>query len=354
MTTVILIRTVPPVSSIAMLMSAPLVAPDSIAAGRVSSLACAGTLVQSFATDSISTFTASSPSLHTETGLSSVTREGYITPAQTHAGVPVTVATLKQQTCDKYTLPAHVFSAPVVKHTNAPHVAPTTQDATLATAGSLRLVSLGGGCGVKSAFVKLGKFGPTLPFDWIKTTVDGVLHFLRSDFTGFFNFTSTKPSLTPGKDIRADYYHVFVHDDPTDGKTQEKYRRRIERLKQIDARSVPVLFVRNAQVTQDNERTDELLQELLTRFGACAKLLVVIDCQKRMQGPVLVEDRPNLLVYFTSTPAGMNGDGAYYITPVQCGIDWVEGRHISAQRLPSVSSIAAQVDPINVNLKQFD
>jgi len=282
-----------------------------------------------------------------------MTQGGYITAAQTHAEVPVTVAAVMHQPCSNYTLPAHAFSAPVVQHTSVPHAAPTTKDATLAPAAGLRLVSLGGGCGVRSAFDKLGKSGPTLPFDWIRTSADGVLHFLRTGFMGFFNFTGPEPSLTPDKIIRGDHYHSFVHDDPTDGKTQDKYRRRIERLNQINATSAPVLFVRNLQATQDVERIDELLQELLTRFGACARLLVVIDCQKRMQGPALVEDRPNLLVYFTATPEGMNGIGEHYVRPVQCGIDWVEGRHISAQRLPSVSSIAAQVDPININLRLF-
>ncbi|CAE8619485.1 unnamed protein product, partial [Polarella glacialis] len=93
------------------------------------------------------------------------------------------------------------------------------------------LISLGCNCGPKLSFQKIGRGSETLPFDWMQSSLDGILNFLRTDFGGFFDYV-TKQKV-PGCQAMVMYrghLHSFWHDDPDDPTMQEKYRRRIKRL----------------------------------------------------------------------------------------------------------------------------
>merc|ERR1712232_1452296 len=98
----------------------------------------------------------------------------------------------------------------------------------------VRLVSLGGYCGPKLSFQKLGRGAETLPFDWLRTRMEGILHFLRSDFDGFFEWSSTASGGGAITMYRSQY-HSFWHDDPNDAGMRERYTRRIKRFWEIDA-----------------------------------------------------------------------------------------------------------------------
>merc|ERR1712048_812828 len=52
----------------------------------------------------------------------------------------------------------------------------------------VRLVSLGCMCAPKLSFQQLGRGAETLPFDWVRSRMEGVLHFIRSDFEDFFDY----------------------------------------------------------------------------------------------------------------------------------------------------------------------
>jgi hypothetical protein len=39
------------------------------------------------------------------------------------------------------------------------------------------------------SFKEMGRGAETLPFDWVRTTLDGLVHFLASDFADYFDYT---------------------------------------------------------------------------------------------------------------------------------------------------------------------
>jgi len=83
--------------------------------------------------------------------------------------------------------------------------------------------------------------------------------------------------------------------------------------------------------------------------GQCSllrELLLIIDYQKRLRGPAVVNDRDNLLVYFVvDGDTGAADPAAPYCTPIECGVDWAEGRPIHASQIPKVSMLSSYVDP---------
>merc|ERR1719362_1744402 len=170
----------------------------------------------------------------------------------------------------------------------------------------------------------------------MRTRIEGVLHYLRNNFEGFFNYVSVEPVPGAPVVVYKDHLHSFWHDDVPNASVQEKYRRRIARFNNLCAAGEKVLFVRSGAHTKELALIDELLQELVKRFGKQVKLLAIADFQAKTVGPAFVEDRPNLLVYFLPTDAHRDPDGAPYPEAISCAVDWIEGRHVEAMRIPSV------------------
>lgn len=210
---------------------------------------------------------------------------------------------------------------------------------------AVRLVSLGCFCGPKLSFQRLGRGAETLPFDWVRTRREGLLHLMRNDFEGFFDFTTKKP--VPGSQMTMfrGYHHSFWHDNPTESSMRERYTRRIQRWKEIDGSRFPVLFVRAAGVLPDElENAPELLRELQDRFGEHCSLLLVLDFQHTCKGAAIVEGHPNLFLYFLGGDAHADGDFAPYSGPVKMALDWVVGRPVEAMSFPSLEAAVDVTD----------
>eukprot|EP00929_Paragymnodinium_shiwhaense_P113841 TRINITY_DN82137_c0_g1_i1.p1 TRINITY_DN82137_c0_g1~~TRINITY_DN82137_c0_g1_i1.p1 ORF type:complete len:520 (-),score=126.67 TRINITY_DN82137_c0_g1_i1:315-1874(-) len=206
----------------------------------------------------------------------------------------------------------------------------------------IQLVSLGSYCAPKMSFKKIGHGAATLPFDWMRTTMKGLLHFLRNDFEGFFDFISKVP-VPPSTMVAYRHTdHSFWHDDPTDPNMRERYTRRFERFKAIDASKEPVLFVRSVAYTGELAQAEELLAELKSRFGECACLALLVDRQETVQGPITVEGASDLLLYFI--PRRMADDPAPYSEPVVRALDWVVGRKVEARRFVDIATVLKFAD----------
>jgi len=211
-----------------------------------------------------------------------------------------------------------------------------------------RLVSLGCACSVKGSFQELKRSRESLPLDWVRTRMQGVVHYLQNEFADFMNFTAQEPVMgNPHQILYRDQYHSFWHDDPNDVPTQEKYRRRIKRFLALDAESESLLFVHAVNHTDELCYVDELLQGLVARFGRASRLLLIIDQQKTREGPALVQDRDNLLVYFVLDQENASPSAPYCI-PIEYAVDWVEGRLTglaNTQVFPDIGSLAGYADP---------
>jgi len=215
-----------------------------------------------------------------------------------------------------------------------------------ALTSGVELVSLGCMCSAKLSFQRLGRGSATLPFDWVRTRCSGLLHFLRHDFDGFFDWEFTAKVADVDMTVYRSYYHSFWHDDPREESTRVRYRRRIQRLNEISAATQPVLFVRAAASTSEIGQTHELVEELVSRFGPRASLLLILDIQDVASGPAVVEGMPDLLVYFIKSDL-QDGEFSPYCECIQSALDWVVGRPTQAMvfsSLDQLQQVANQTD----------
>eukprot|EP00927_Polykrikos_kofoidii_P070933 TRINITY_DN6729_c0_g1_i1.p1 TRINITY_DN6729_c0_g1~~TRINITY_DN6729_c0_g1_i1.p1 ORF type:complete len:653 (-),score=130.17 TRINITY_DN6729_c0_g1_i1:86-1954(-) len=210
----------------------------------------------------------------------------------------------------------------------------------------VRLVSLGCFCGPKLSFKKIGRGSETLPFDWLRTRLEGILHFLRNDFEGFYHWDTMQKVPNTGMTIFRGYLHSFWHDNPTDPAMQERYNRRIQRFKEIDAETSPVLFVRAASVTAELAQAPELLSVLKQKFGKQAFLLMILDFQVTAEGAAIVDGHPDILIYYLSSAvhAPERADGAPYTEPVKTALDWALRRQIKAMHFVDMETIVSCAD----------
>jgi len=216
---------------------------------------------------------------------------------------------------------------------------------------AVRLVSLGCYCGPKLSFQKIGRGAETLPFDWIRTKIEGIFQLLRSDFDGFFHFDTELPVPNSGGMVcYRGKLHSFWHDDPTDPSMHERYNRRIARFNSIDAHSGLVLFVRVAGDTGELHRAPELLNELKTRFGDGARLLMVLNFQQKSTGPAEVRGHEGLLLNLLASEAHTRSSSSFgqpYAEAVRIALDWVVGREVGARCYDSLEAMAKDVTPDN-------
>lgn len=224
---------------------------------------------------------------------------------------------------------------------------------------NVMLVSLGCFCGPKLSFKNIGRGAETLPFDWMRTRHEGLMHFLSNSwdettsYNDFFNFAAKK--VVPGCNMTTyrSYYHSFWHDDPTDPGMHERYIRRIKRFNSIDAGSKPVLFVRTIPDTEELRHVPELLARLIERHGKLAYLLLIIDFQRTASGAALVEGHPNLMFYYLAGSSHVDSEGLPappYGKPVNLALDWIVGRPIDAMQFVSIEKIIECADPTDWGL----
>jgi len=215
---------------------------------------------------------------------------------------------------------------------------------------TIRLVSLGHNCGPKLSFKHLGRGAETLPFDWSRTRLEGVLHYMRNDFAGFYDFT-TRESVPGIKDMimYRDRLHSFWHDNPEDSNMMERYKRRCARFQSIDAENKMVLFVRAAVVKSEVRRAGEVLKELRDRFGPYAHLLLMLSHQERASGLATVEGHDGLMLFFL--PRGAHKGGyTVYADPIATALARLTGRPSKVIKFPNLGYVEEVATEIRAGL----
>lgn len=180
----------------------------------------------------------------------------------------------------------------------------------------MHVVSLGSFCGVKFSIQRMGLGASHMPFDWIRTSVKGVTHFVRSGFRDFFSVTTQKKIDSASVHLYRSTKHCFFHDDITRQEIQDKLQRRMDRFLALSQDTKDLLFVRSLCSTTELEGIDDLYAALHERFGsACRRVLLVVimDGQKTRQGPVLHDTNPSIIFHLQPYDQNaMNPDGSAY------------------------------------------
>lgn len=217
--------------------------------------------------------------------------------------------------------------------------------------GDVALVSLGCFCGVKLSFRKLGLSSATLPFDWMRTRIEKVIEFVKTDFSNFYDGLDEHIEV-PGTNLLAfrGSGHSFWHDDIRDSSDRSKLQRRIDRFLDIGSSSRTLLFVRALCTTAELAHADELHAELLQKYHAGGEnevfLLAIVCMQEKVQGPVVCSSFPGLLVYCLSPSAHdhekYGGEPAPFCEPVSWALEFIRAGGVAkAQVVPSAASLLA-------------
>jgi hypothetical protein len=218
----------------------------------------------------------------------------------------------------------------------------------------ITLISLGCFCGPKLSFQKIGRGAETLPFDWIRVSFDGLLHFIQTDFEGYFDYVTKKQVPNSHMVMYRSALHSFWHDNPDAPEMREKYERRIKRFSGFHNSPTPLLFVRAISSPSELERAEELLSTLRDKFGELACLLLIADFQKTALGPIMVDDCEDLLVYFLGKEErGPVGEMAPYSKPVELAIKWLNGEVLQSGCVATFTELGALADGPPQDLADF-
>lgn len=202
----------------------------------------------------------------------------------------------------------------------------------------VQAVSLGGSCGPKISLRRLGLGEATMPFDWMRTRVQGLIHWLRNGFDGFISaqqrheVTFQETSLT----VYRSTTHSFWHDDIQEEDCREKLRRRIHRFVSLaspEAGNRPLLFVRGIAGSVELDRTEELFEALRHRFevnGRKVWLLLILEDQPIL-GPALHSKYEGLILWVQPRYEGRVSTDVSVPSPYEDAIAFTV-RHILGDR----------------------
>jgi len=163
----------------------------------------------------------------------------------------------------------------------------------------MRLVSLGSFCSMKLSLQKLGFADSHLPFDWIRSSSEGVRHFVENGFEDFFTVSSKCHIADKKMTMYRSRYHSFWHDDIVYTEPQQKLIRRIERFLALDNETRDLLFLRSCASTQELRDVDALHQALQARFerdGRRILLGLVMDGQDEFEGPYFSTEHSSIVL----------------------------------------------------------
>eukprot|EP00405_Crypthecodinium_cohnii_P042493 CAMPEP_0206557908 /NCGR_PEP_ID=MMETSP0325_2-20121206/19423_1 /ASSEMBLY_ACC=CAM_ASM_000347 /TAXON_ID=2866 /ORGANISM="Crypthecodinium cohnii, Strain Seligo" /LENGTH=505 /DNA_ID=CAMNT_0054058997 /DNA_START=146 /DNA_END=1663 /DNA_ORIENTATION=+ len=208
-------------------------------------------------------------------------------------------------------LPSMQFAAPVIgppdydwETNGSSKGSPTsTTDGSSSSLGannSVSCVSLGSYCAVASCLTHLKLREAAFPFDWNRTTIQGVVHFLKSRFSDFLQFFLVK-DFVGGKDTGGKAYcgvhHSVWHENLGSGDGQAKYQRRIERL--YENKAERLLFIRSLNSSDELAAAQELLSTLESIFPKSrVYLLLIVTCQRESRQYFVSGLNRRLIVHF--------------------------------------------------------
>lgn len=169
---------------------------------------------------------------------------------------------------------------------------------------------------------KMGLCPEAFPFDYILSSFQGVIHFLKNDFDNFFP-EQLLPFMEDGFKKFAGPHTIFLHHDLEISEVVETFKRRIKRFLNLLAQEKnPVLFVRASGAYFDEaHHIPEFLTVIRERFPALKFRLLFIShypCEEEKSRPT----DPDVMVRYLDTDESWEED---YLRIVGEVIDKNEG-----------------------------
>lgn len=205
----------------------------------------------------------------------------------------------------------------------------------------LQVVALGSSCGVKLTIRRLNLDEATMPFDWIRTSVTGIVDWLSNDFTTFFRSPFCRIDVI-FRELPMTVYrsttHSFWHDDIEELATRERLWRRVQRFMGLHTDTCQqnnprqLLFVRTAAGTHEIAETELLYKLLQETFGANGRqvwFLLIVDDQP-IKGPILHSKYEGLMFWVQPITPGPLRSGGDAPGPYEDAISFAVKRILSA------------------------
>lgn len=145
----------------------------------------------------------------------------------------------------------------------------------------MKFYSLGGWCGTTMALRNKKLYGEALPFDYIRSSFEGIIYGIDNNFDNFFPI-KLEPEITKkGKEIWFRGKHFsFCHHNLKDSKVIETFNRRIKRFYSfLNTNNNKVVFVRTIISYDCNEElnlVDDFINLIDEKFKSLNYILIMI------------------------------------------------------------------------------
>ncbi len=153
-----------------------------------------------------------------------------------------------------------------------------------------RYISIGGWCGTTIGLRGCNMYNESLPFDYVRSTMEGVIKTLESDFESFFPERIEMDTDIPGYmynhySIRGKYIGFFHH-DIREEEVRDTFKRRWERMKEYMREEGREIYFLRTIVEEDfikreigwKDRFHELIQQ---KYGVQNYRLIYILPQQQ-------------------------------------------------------------------------
>lgn len=231
-------------------------------------------------------------------------------------------------------------------------------------ADSCEFISLGCNCQISRGLQALGVKRWTYPFDWLQSSMSGLIHLFKTDFEDFLTCTSTKAANQVGEKCtynRARWGGSFWHHDVEDLSVRDAFERRIQRLlgmlPDVPASKARV-FVRTASSTLELDQTLQLYETLKDALPECRiYLLMIVDLQETEElvalecsvGMDVLFFRAHEHIFATYDGFDRKQVAENYARAVACAISvWMSGIcPASVPVEPSLAQVSARCDQMD-------
>mmetsp|Transcript_73943 Transcript_73943/g.165911 ORF Transcript_73943/g.165911 Transcript_73943/m.165911 type:complete len:391 (-) Transcript_73943:84-1256(-) len=210
-----------------------------------------------------------------------------------------------------------------------------------ANSQDFKLISLGSSCAVNLTLVDMNLRQEAYPFDNMRTSLEGVLHFLETNFSDFMPGGHADASNEPGgMSSQRGKYHSFWHHNMQCFEDVAKYERRIQRFMDLDSSDKNLFFVFALNSSFEVVGGERLLRSLRQLFGkAKVWVLMLVDGQvrNRLMSVGGTEDR--LLIFCM-----MDGHGGQFLQEIKKGVSsFIE--HVQTSSTVDIIQSCAALEP---------